>query len=190
MADKNPSSHFMMPYAVGATLVFGGACLAELITRGKIQSPDNAAEVYAAIMAAYAGAGEVKGWISKIGPQRAEVDNPQLERARRGGVFVGFWLILYGSAYLVRLFCPEYPMPHELKRVALQIVGIFFVTFSARNLRRSRFGTADGDDMSAAEQDDLVLRYLRTRPDGATIRDIQSQYPDIPRRSLNRAAST
>lgn len=189
MEGQAQDSHFMMPFALGATTLLGGSSFLELVTHGAIRSPDNAAPLYLAIMAAYAGAGEVKGWMHKRNPAEAEAISPWLERARKGGIFVSFWLILYASAYLLRLWDPSYPMPHELKTIALEIVSLFFVTYSARSLRRSRYGASDtgANDADAAAFQDQILRYLQTQADGAAPRDILAQFPDVPRRTLNRA---
>src|SRR5437773_11311204 len=103
MSDPAQDTHFMMPFAVGATIVLGVSSVLEMFTHGNLRSPDNAAPLYAAIMGAYAGAGEVKGWIHKHDPADAEARNPWLERARKGGAFVSFWLILYAVAYVARI---------------------------------------------------------------------------------------
>ena len=59
----------MMPFAVGATTLLGGSMFLELASKGSILSPDNSAELYALIMGAYAGAGELKGWLTKTDPR-------------------------------------------------------------------------------------------------------------------------
>ncbi len=186
MADS-AANRFMMPFALGATTLFGGATLLELITRGAVRSPDNASKVYFAIMGAFAGAGEINGWFQKISPAVQDISNPWLDHARKGGLFVSFWLLLYGATYALRLKDPSFPMPHELETITLEIIGLFFVTYSARSLRRARHGASLGaaDDVGLSERQTL-LDWLKTRPEGATIREIEVQLPGLTRRSLNR----
>ncbi len=183
MFGTKDSSQFMMPFAIGATALFGGSAILELLSKGAMKSPDTGAEIYLAIMAAYAGAGELTKWKQqKTGEEPLNPPDPWLERARKGGIFVGFWLLLYSVAYVLRIFDIGYPMPHELKSITLQILALFFVTYSVRTLRRVKLAA-----VQERGSDDLIARFVASRPQGLTIREIETQFPDINRRSLNRA---
>src|SRR5258706_1878823 len=140
MDTSKAATRFMMPFALGSTTLLGGSTILELASKGAIASPDRASRIYLAVMGAYAGAGELKGWLQKVSPESSDEDNPWLDHARKGGLFVAFWLLLYASAYVIRIFNRAYPMPHELEPTTLEIVGLFFVTYSARSLRRARLG--------------------------------------------------
>ena len=184
MFEQRDGSHFMMPFAVGATALFGGSAFVELVSKGAVKSPDTGAEIYLAIMAAYAGAGELQKWKQqKADPETLLPEDPWLERARKGGFFVGFWLLLYAAAYLLRIIDAAYPMPHELKSITLQVVALFFVTYSVRTLRRAKRGAVPDEDPGSPN---LLVRFVASRPQGATIREIEGQFPDFNRRSLNR----
>ncbi len=211
---QSDGSYFMMPFAIGATALLGGLAILELSSRGRWASPDNSADLYSAIMVAYAGAGELRRWLRKPG-DALPVEDPKLERARKGGVFVGFWLLLYAAAVILRVWDPSIPMPHELKAITLRIVGIFFVTYSSRRVQKARHppgprwsaalragparaAAAFGDDASFFSMDDedpekqasdtdAVMDLFATAPDGLTRRELGDRLPHMPARTLNRA---
>lgn len=188
MDPSKAATRFMMPYAMGATFLLGFSTILELASKGSIASPDRASRIYLTLMGAYAGAGELKGWLHKVPPEESDEVNPWLDHARKGGLFVAFWVLLYAAAYIIRLFERAYPMPHELESVTLEIIGLFFVTFSARSLRRVRLAGAGsgGRDDAGSDASETLTAFLKTRPEGTTIREIEEKFPDATRRSLNR----
>lgn len=191
LASKD-GSQFMMPFALGTTLLFGGAAIAEILSKGAFDSPDTISEIYFAIMAAYAGAGEVKGWRQSrlansvpggvAGEEPSDTADPWLERARKGGIFVGFWLSVYGLSYILRLFNSSYAMPKELKGIVISVISLFFATYSIRSVRRAIQPRLSVPRVS----DESIYDWLRVRQEPATMQALEARFTDVPRRTLTR----
>jgi len=171
----------MTPFVIGATTLLGGLAVLELISRGQIRSIDNSSDIYLALLGAYAGAGELKRWFSK--EQVDCKEDPWLERARKGGMFVTFWLVLYAAALLWRVADSGVPMPHELKAITLRTIGVFFVTYSSRRLHRAR---RSDSGIQEPDNEAVVLAALGRSPSGLSRRQITEQLPEIPPRTLAR----
>src|SRR5437868_1172112 len=77
-------THLMGPFVAGATALFGGLAILELMSRGQIRSVDNSADIYLALLGAYAGTGELKRWLTKD----TNPEDPWIQRAQKGEFFV------------------------------------------------------------------------------------------------------
>lgn len=195
---ERDGAQFLLPYVVGATALLGGLAALELASRGQIRSADNSADIYFALIGAYATAGEIKRWMDHgagaSGPgAEASPEDPWLARARKGGLFVGFWLFLYTAALLWRVADPSVPMPHELKSLTLRTISVFFVAYSSRRLRRGRVarlgaaGTeAATDSVQPPDTEERLISLLKIRPEGLSRREISDRFPDESGRTMTR----
>lgn len=192
-------SQFMLPFVIASTTLLGGATLLELFTQGAVQSPDNAWDIYMAIMTAYGGAGELKGWRQSAEADAwAEPDSAAdrwMDRARKGGFFVGFWLVVYALAYLLRLKDAAYPMPHELRNIVLGMISLFFVTYGVRTIRRGvnarRFLSRDENsgEPDGAVSDAGLLAVIATQTTGMSMKDVIARFPQVSRRTVSRTVA-
>jgi hypothetical protein len=181
---RKDGSAFMLPFVTGGTTLLGGLALLELVSRGEIRSPDNMADVYAALVGAYAGAGELKHWVGAIRKRPLEEEDPRLARARKGGFFVAFWLVLLTAAVLWRVADATVPMPHELKAITLRVVGIFFVTYSSRRLRAAP--KASLEEAARTSDKNRLLEAVIQTPEGLTRRGVAERFPSIHPRTMLR----
>jgi len=139
-------------------------------------------------LTAYAGAGELKRWL-RPADDKEEASDPALDRMRKGGLFVGFWLALYAAAVLWRMADASVPMPHELKGIVLRVVGVFFAAYGSR--RAHRLKKAIAQEAGELEFDSrLEVKALLTRfPQGLTRREITTNLPLLSSRTLTRILS-
>lgn len=170
MSNLRDGSNFMRPLALGWTAYLFGFQALFLITRGGFHSPDSWAEVYTLILGTYAGAPEVKRWVSKV--EQGDEPDDWLERLRKGGPLIIAWNGLLAAAGALRMFDPSWPMPPELKSITMQVTALFFGTYALRQVRRRKVresgggnipegDKADDSDARQAEQKQAILEYLR-----------------------------
>lgn len=183
MAGKD-GSLFMRPLAYGWTAYLFGAHVLFLVTQGAFHSPDSWAELYSLVLATYAGAPEVKRWVTRQNPLE-ESDDWQ-EKIRKGGPLVVAWNVLLAIAGALRMHDPAWPMPPELKAITMQITAVFFGTYALRQVRKravARGSAAFGTDENNALESRQVLDFLKEGP--ATPAAL-AEKTGIPRRTLAR----
>jgi hypothetical protein len=172
----------MRPFALGATAYLWILNLLEVITRGRLHSPDQWSDVYMLILGTYAGAGEIKRW------NTGEVTDPETwpEQVRKGGPIVTAWILLLFGVGAWRLFDPSRLMPTELKEITMKVIGVFFGVYALRQVRKSRARSAvDSSDPVADNADtQRILEHLRAN--GPKTPAAISDALNIPRRSLSR----
>ena len=124
----------------------------DFLLREALELPGGLMPMYIALLGAYAADKEIRRW----------ADRP--EPPRKGTVFVYLWTLLYLAAFILHTFRPDFAMPPELGKVALQVLAIFFGSRASKilhNWRSNRKDTTDTTDYSAYEQQ--VLDLVRTR---------------------------
>jgi hypothetical protein len=180
------------PFAWASTALLWTASWAEILSKGRWQSPDDFSSMYLGIMAGYAGIAEISKWL-KNAPTNPDED-PALERIHRGAFFIWLWLAPLTCAYVWRFFNHGIPMPPALKKIAGGLIAIFFVKGTSRHLRHKKNGVAldieTGSEGEAASEDvdfvEVVYQRVASASDGLTAGDLQDAFPDTPRIRLYR----
>ena len=196
MPVQKEYDRYLMPLVTGFSTLLLGKTLLELTTQGAIYAPYPMADAYLFVMATYAGAGEWEKW-KKPGPWDP-ADDPWLERAHRGGIFLWLWSIPFFGAYCWGLHNPAAVFPAELKPIWMGLFGIFLAKNTSRSIRHGQHGlypTWDADpgfsdtgtSPALSELAQQILAYLQTRPNHeASTRDISAQCPKITNRHIRR----
>lgn len=186
LPDSPPPSDPMRLFALTVTTYLWVMNLLYLVTRGGFSSPDHWGDLYAVVLAAYSGAPELKHLFS--GTEPALPDSWQ-EKTRKGAPLIGLWLGLLLAAGAWRIRNPSWPMPPELKSITLQVIGVFFGTYTLRQYRRGKANrrgqrlleNPEGESLS---ERDAITNFLRTS--GSSSARSISEAIGIPRRSLSR----
>jgi hypothetical protein len=196
MAADKPAQAVIAPFATLLTTFLWLETWVEILSRGARHSPDDLSKLYLAVMAAYAGASEITKWLNSYPTDPAE--DPRFERIQRGGFFIGLWLAPLLFAYGWRITDPNVPMPAPLEKITMGLVGIFFLKAASRRIRHKKHGVIDPatgqlkqdpDDDAPGQSDlsDAVYKHIASRPDGMSVVDIQSAFPEVSRPRLYRA---
>jgi hypothetical protein len=185
LIQRKDGSAFMRPFALAATAFLIALDSLYLITRGQLSSPDRWSDVYMVILAVYAGAPEVKRWMSGQEPEDPEA---WPEKIRKGGPLVTLWILLLFGAGLWRISDPTRPMPPELKETTLKVIGIFFGAYALRQyrMRTGRRTSASVSDSEPAEDPETQKILASLRVHGPQTPKTLSENLAIPRRTVAR----
>jgi hypothetical protein len=184
-------SLFMRPFAIGMTAYLATYNLLYMLTRGKFHSPDLLAEMYFVVLAAYSGAPEIKRLA--IQPTPTDPEGWE-ERIRKGGPLITLWFLLWSVAVTWRIYDPTIPMPAELRKITMGVIGLFLGTYALRQYRK-RVGrrvvqpsSIPGVDLGQeGEFDpfrDKILNFLEEK--GPSTPKTIRESLDVPRRTLTR----
>ena len=173
----------------------------EILSRGTYHSPDDLSKYYLAVMAAYAGAAEISKWL--LNAPTDPTQDPKFERIQRGGFFVWLWLVPLLFAYGWRITNHDIPMPEALKKIAIGLVGIFFLKAASRKFRHKEHGVIDPVTGMVKKDDDsdndgipdsqenafteALYKQIAVSPDGMTTAEILAALPDTNKPRLYRA---
>ena len=191
MIDQDrPAQAAIAPFAGLFTIYLWAITWIEILSRGAHQSPDDFSKLYLAFVAAYEGAAEFSKWTVDA-PTDATQD-PRLERIQRGGALIGFWLIplLFVSTW--RMADPKIPMPGPLPKIAMGLVGVFFIKFASRRLRHKEHGVINPvtGEVSGGAQDDfanVVYQRIRAAPQGMAIGELFAAFSQDSKPRLYRS---
>jgi hypothetical protein len=151
-------------------------------------SSDRWMDIYLVILGVYGGGAELHHWAKGSEPPPGWA-----EHVRRGGPLITLWVILLFAAGAWRLADPARPMPPELKDITLGVIGVFFGTYTLRQLRRSPAGarirsrlagTLSPEGAVTGNSESAVIDFLKTHGPSspASISDALL----MPRRTLTR----
>lgn len=174
----------MRPFALGGSAYLLVYNLLYLTTRGQFNSPDSLSEIYLVFISLYAGAPEVKRWMTKADPSDPE---GWQERLRKGGPLITLWVLLYAAAVTWRIYDPSRPIPPELKEITLQTMLVFFGSFALRQARKRAIRQEGGG--VAQNDEELQVRKAVTdllKQKGQAAPKELAAAVLVPRRSLNR----
>jgi hypothetical protein len=118
----------LSPLLILYTVVYLGLMVYDFAARGAFELPAGMMVVYIALVTAYAADKEIRRWMGKEEPPRA------------GSFFVYAWLVFFLVAFVVRSFRPEFALPDDLSKVALQVLGVFFGSKASKKIYEVKAG--------------------------------------------------
>ncbi|MFH1970331.1 MAG: winged helix-turn-helix transcriptional regulator [Verrucomicrobiota bacterium] len=139
----------LFPLLTFYTVAYLGLMAAEFVLRGAFIMPAGLMPIYIALTGAYAADKEIRRWAGTPEPPR------------KGSVFVYLWLLFYLVAFMIRAFRPEFALPEELGRVALQVLGIFFGSRASKYIWEARGRTVVEAELP--ERGERVLELIRAK---------------------------
>lgn len=99
---------------------------ADFLLRAALDLPPGLMPVYLALLGAYVADKEFRRWTGRP------------DRPRKGAAFVYLWTLLFMTCFIVNTFRPDFPLPGELAKVTLQVIGIFAGTRASKALHGRR----------------------------------------------------
>lgn len=190
----NDGSAFMRPFAIGMSAYLACYQFLYVITRGAFHSPDAVSDVYFFVLAAYAGAPEIKRWRQN---DPSDPDDWQ-ERLRKGGPLITLWFMLWAAVVLLRIKDASYPMPAELKTILIQVMTLFFGAYALRQARKRSIGIRSFGKSSATDpmpptgslspSSQQILDFMRNHSGSTTPSELREAL-QMPRSSVSRALS-
>jgi len=164
----------------------------EILSRGAYHSPDDLSKLYLAAIAAYSGAAEINKWL--VNEPTDPTQDPRFERIQRGGFFVWLWLAPLLFAYGWRITNPAIPMSEPIKKIAMGLIGIFFLKAASRKWRHKEHGVIGSDaervESEGANTPDvtgMVYSHLLAAPNGLTAAECLRTIPKIQKTAFYRA---
>lgn len=110
------------------TLVYLGLMIYDFAMKAKFELPTGMMVMYIALVGAYAADKEIRRWMGQPEPPRA------------GSLFVYLWLLFFLVAFAIKSFKPEFELPNDLSKVALQVLGIFFGSKASKKIYEMKTG--------------------------------------------------
>lgn len=146
----------LYPSTLGCTAVILGFQVWEFWQGGDYRPRWPFAEVYLAVLTAYAAQRELSKWKG--------IDEPSI-RLRRGELYVALWIAAWLTTTAIANLYSRFTLPSELKTITLGVLGIFAATGVSAGLRQKREAGRSASDESgnAAERRAALLKLLAER---------------------------
>lgn len=160
-AEKSAGASFLRavdrvlyPITLGYTGVILGFQLYEFFQGGAFQPRYPMADVYLALLTAYAAQRESSKWMG---------EDEAARRVRRGELFVGLWFALYLALWALGNLSSGWILPQELKTITLGVLGVFVATGVSSGLRLRAGRTLEKVSASDSDRRVQLLRLLNER---------------------------
>jgi uncharacterized membrane protein len=132
------------------TAAYMGLMAADFFLEPGLNLPAGLMPVYIALLGAYAADKEIRRWVGAPEPPR------------KGSLFVYLWLGLFLLMAIVSAFHEDWPMPGDVTKVVLQVLGIFFGSKASKYVHERRQANPEAENVSASRQQQ-VLDLLRAK---------------------------
>lgn len=158
-APENPSPESHPPFNELSVLfpllsIYTAAYLAlmaaDFLLRQALDVPPGLMPLYIALLGAYVADKEIRRWTGRA------------DRPRKGSVFVYLWVLLFLGCFLVHTFRPDFSLPDEIGKVALQVLGVFLGTRASKALH-GRLRADTGGSAAETERQTKVLALVGER---------------------------
>ncbi len=123
---------------------------AEFFLRGAVRVPSVLMPVYITLLGAYAADKEIRRWAGAPEPPR------------KGSLFVYLWVLVFLVLVVIRFFRIEYPLPAEMGKVVMQVLGVFFGSRASKYLHARRAG-AELDPAEQSDREGRILELVQAR---------------------------
>jgi uncharacterized membrane protein len=139
----------LFPLLSLVTVAYLAMLVAEFFVAG-LHVPGIMMPVYIALLGAYAADKEIRRWAGAAEPPR------------KGSLFVYLWVLVCLGLVMLRFFRVEYPVPTEMGKVVLQVLGIFFGSRASKYIHERRAAAAlDPAELSARQ--DRILEIAKSQ---------------------------
>ena len=126
----------LFPILALCTVAYLAMVASEFFLQGALRTPALMLPVYIALLGAYAADKEIRRWVGVTEP------------SRHGSLFVYAWLLLFLVMVIINYFRADFPLPGDLGKVVLQVLGIFFGSKASKHVHGRRLDAVT-DDMEA-----------------------------------------
>lgn len=136
----------LFPLLSLVTVAYLAMLVAEFFVAG-LRVPGVIMPVYIALLGAYAADKEIRRWAGTAEP------------SRKGSLFVYLWVLVFMGLVMLRFFRGEYPLPAELGKVVIQVLGIFFGSRASKYLHARRAAALNPGELS--NRQDRILEIAK-----------------------------
>ena len=143
----------LFPLLSMVTVVYLGMLIADFFLHGSanaVRVPAMMMPVYISLLGAYAADKEIRRWVGVAEP------------ARKGVVFVYLWVLLFLILVIINFFRTDYPLPSDLGKVVLQVLGVFFGSRTSKYIHERR-SEATLDPAELSDRKARILEVIRTK---------------------------
>jgi hypothetical protein len=140
----------LFPLLSLVTVGYLAMLLAEFCLPNVLRVPVAMMPVYIGLLGAYAADKEIRRWFGAPEP------------ARKGSVFVYLWVLLFTGMVTINFFRADYPLPPDLTKVVIQVLGVFFGSRASKYIYDRRPGTA-ADPAEQSGRRGRILEIIETR---------------------------
>ncbi len=142
----------LFPILTLCTVAYLAMITAEFFLQGSLRVPAQMLPVYIALLGAYAADKEIRRWVGVPEP------------SRHGSLFVYAWLLLFLVMIVIHFFRSELPLPDDLTRVVLQVLGIFFGSKASKYVHVKRQDAAASEtEIELTRRQTLLMEHLRAK---------------------------
>lgn len=121
----------LFPILALGTVAYLAMITSEFFLRSDLRVPAPMLPVYIALLGAYAADKEIRRWVGVPEPPR------------QGSLFVYAWLLLFLGMLVINFFRTDMPLPGDLVKVVLQVLGIFFGSKASKLVHGRRLESTD-----------------------------------------------
>ena len=143
----------LFPLLSMVTVVYLGMLASEFIlhdSAAAVRVPPMMMPVYISLLGAYAADKEIRRWVGAPEPPR------------KGVVFVYLWVLLFLILIIINFFRTDYPVPSDLGKVVLQVLGVFFGSSASKYIHERRSGAAM-DPAEFSDRQARIMELIRTK---------------------------
>ena len=159
-SDPPPAPHppfnevsVLFPLLSLVTVAYLAMQVAEFILNdaaNAVRVPPMMMPVYISLLGAYAADKEIRRWVGAPEPPR------------KGSIFVYLWVLLFLMLAIINFFRIDYPLPPDLGKVVLQVVGVFFGSRASKYLHERR-SEAKVDSAEQSDRKARIMEVIRTK---------------------------
>lgn len=161
----------LFPLLTLYTATYMALVAADFFLKLSLQIPDGVMPVYIALLGAYAADKEIRRWVGMPEPPR------------KGSLFVYLWIIMFLLMVICSVFHDAMPMPEDVTKVVLQVLGIFFGAKASKYAHERRTSSKPAATQITNQQD-RILSLLRQK-NGITRAELEEKL-GLSSRSVNR----
>ncbi len=139
----------LFPLLSLVTVAYLAMMVSEFFLHEAVRVPAMMMPVYISLLGAYAADKEIRRWAGAPEPPR------------KGSLFVYLWVLLFLILVTVNFFRTDYPIPSDLGKVVLQVLGVFFGSRASKYIHERRPAEAM-DPAELSGRRDRILELIRT----------------------------
>ena len=143
----------LFPLLSLVTVVYLGMLVAEFILHdaaAAVHVPAPMMPIYISLLGAYAADKEIRRWVGTPEPPR------------KGVIFVYLWVLLFLILAIINFFRTDYPLPSDISKVVLQVLGVFFGSRTSKYIHERKSAAAALNPAELTARQTRILEIIRT----------------------------